>query len=513
MNVDKSLYNDDLAPVPPEKRNWTMWNYAALWVGMAVCIPSYMLAASLMQNGMNWWQALLTIALGNTIVLIPMLLNAHVGTKYGIPFPVFLRSSFGIVGANIPAIMRGLVACGWFGIQTWIGGQALNQLLTIVFENFNMTIPFNQTAIPIMGITAFEFFAFMLFWVMNIYVIIKGMECIKWLEFWAAPLLLVMGLALLAWAVSTAGGFGVIFSDETVHAVRGKSENFNFWKIFFPSLTGMVGFWSTVSLNIPDFTRFARSQKDQVLGQAISLPATMTLFSFIGIAVTASTVVIFGEAIWDPVALLNKFDSPLIVSIALVGLIIATLSTNIAANVVSPANDFSNIKPDKISFKMGGLLTGVIGILIMPWKLISDLGAYIFTWLIAYSSLLGAIGGTIIADYFIIRRRVLHVEDLYRVNGRYSYNASGVNWRAVTAVFAGILPNVPGFLHAASNGSIEASPFFQELYTYAWFVSFFLSGLVHLLLHVIFVTSQEAEIEEVPAMVRVSKETSMNKKM
>ncbi|MFT4551718.1 MAG: NCS1 family nucleobase:cation symporter-1 [Chlamydiales bacterium] len=512
MNVDSSLYNEDLAPVPPEKRTWNMWNYAALWVGMAVCIPSYMLAASLMESGMHWWQALLTIALGNCIVLIPMLLNAHVGTKYGIPFPVFLRSTFGIYGANIPAVMRGLVACGWFGIQTWIGGQAINKLLSIILESFNIAVPFNQSALPILGITGFEFFSFMLFWAMNIYVILKGMDSIKWLEIWAAPLLLIMGLALLVWGVSTAGGFGVIFSEEAVNAVRGNSKDFNFWKIFFPSLTGMVGFWSTVSLNIPDFTRFARSQKDQIIGQAISLPATMTLFSFIGIAVTASTVVIFGEAIWDPVALLDKFESPVVVGIALIGLLLATLSTNIAANVVSPANDFSNLKPDKISFKMGGLLTGILGIVIMPWRLMSDLGAFIFTWLIGYSALLGAIGGTMIADYFFIRRRVLHVEELYKINGEYSYNAHGINWRALSAVFAGILPNIPGFLHAASDGAIAASPFFQELYTYAWFVSFTLSGSIHLLLHWIFVSSKEAEIEEVPVQLTSDKPTTMQRR-
>ncbi len=477
--LSSSLYNEDLAPVPSEKRNWNQWNFAALWVGMCICIPSYMLAASLMQQGMYWWQALLTIALGNIIVLIPMILNAHAGTKYGIPFPVFIRSSFGVIGANIPALLRALVACGWFGIQTWIGGAAIYSLGLIALKALSIEPFWEIQPNAFLGINFGQLGAFLIFWLLNIIVIVRGIDCIKWLENWSAPILILMGLWLLFWAVNSAGGFGVIFSEETVGKVRESVPQYDFWKIFFPSLTGMVGFWATLSLNIPDFTRFARSQRDQIVGQVISLPTTMTLFSFIGISVTAATVVIFGEPIWDPVVLLSKFESPTIVAASLFGLLVATLSTNIAANVVSPANDFSNLSPRKISFKAGGLITGVLGVLIMPWRLLSDLGAYIFTWLIGYGALLGTIAGVMLVDYFVIRKTELRVAELYKRDGEYSYGRSGINWRAILALIVGILPNIPGFLNAASNGSFEVAPFYKELYTYAWFVGVLVSGSVY----------------------------------
>lgn len=479
-NQHNSLYNEDLAPVPMDKRNWNMWNIAALWVGMAVCIPSYMLAASLMKEGMYWWQALFTIALANTIVLVPMILNAHAGTKYGIPFPVLLRASFGVRGANIPAIMRALVACGWFGIQTWIGGAAIHSLLLTTLKLLNIELG-DSAPLPLLDITLLQFICFMLFWAINMYVIIRGIDCIKWMENWSAPFLIAVGLALLYWGVSTAGGFGVIFAEETVSKIRGTTGEYNFWKVFFPQLTGMIAFWATLSLNIPDFTRYARSQRDQVLGQLISLPTTMTLFSFIGITVTAASVVIFGEAVWDPVVLLAKFESPVVVIISLVSLLVATLSTNIAANVVSPANDFSNLRPDKISFRTGGIITGILGIVIMPWKLVNDLNAYIFTWLIGYGALLGSIAGVMLFDYYFVRRTDLNVEALYQEKGQYSFN-NGTNWSAVAALILGILPNVPGFLHAASNGSIAVPEFFVSLYTYAWFVSVLVAGISYLIL-------------------------------
>ena len=470
-----------------------MWNIAALWVGMAVCIPSYMIAASLMQQGMNWWQALFTITLGNTIVLIPMVLNAHAGTRYGIPFPVLLRSSFGVRGANIPAVLRALVACGWFGIQTWIGGAAIYSLTLTALGMAGIEAPFNGAPLPILDINALQLICFLVFWLMNIWIIWRGIDSVKWLENWSAPVLILIGLALLGWGVTTAGGFGVIFSAETVSKVRANSADYSFIKVFFPLLTGMIGFWATLSLNIPDFTRYARSQRDQIMGQAISLPTTMGLFAFIGIAVTASTVVIFGEPIWDPVVLISKFKSPIVVLIGLFGLLIATLSTNIAANVVSPANDFSNLKPDKISFRTGGMITGVLGVVIMPWKLISDLGAYIFTWLIGYGALLGAVGGVMLADYYILRLARLNVRALYNYEEEYSFGGSGYNWRALVALVAGIAPNVPGFLQAASNGTIQVAPIFNTIYTYAWFLALFVAGLTHVILTSLFPVAETAE--------------------
>lgn len=485
-----SLYNEDLAPVSLAKRSWGMWAIAALWVGMAVNIPTYTLSAGLISQGMSWGQALLVIALGNVIVLVPMILNAHAGTKYGIPFPVLLRASFGTLGANIPALMRALVACGWFGIQTWIGGSAIYTLHSVIFGFEPATA---AELLPVIGLSWGQLGCFLLFWAINIAVILAGINSIKLLETLAAPFLLLVGLGLLWWAVDAGGGFAVVLSDETVAQVRGSLDTeFNFWNAFWPNLTAMVGFWATLSLNIPDFTRYAYSQRDQMLGQLIGLPTTMTLYAFIGITVTSATVLIFGEAIWDPVLLLGRFESPIVIAFALFGLTIATLSTNIAANVVSPANDFSNLWPRVINFKRGGLITGAIGILIFPWKLYTDLSNYIFTWLIGYSSLLGAIAGVMICDYFVIRKMNLNPDDLYLHDKSYSYGGRGFNWRALVALVIGIVPNVPGFLAQASGGTIEVAGIFESIYTYAWFVSLLLAAVVYLVLMRTFPTNTGA---------------------
>ncbi|MCL6100343.1 MAG: NCS1 family nucleobase:cation symporter-1 [Bacteroidetes bacterium] len=448
--TDSRLFNHDLSPTKIKERTWGTYNIASLWIGMSVCITTYMLASGLIAGGMNWWQALITIALGNVIVLVPMVLNAHAGTKYGIPFPVLARSAFGTLGSNVPAILRAIVACGWFGIQTWIGGQALNSLISIL-------IP--QWSVWSLGSAA----SFLIFWAMNVYFIVNGMESIRWLEALGAPFLIVVGIALLVWAYVKGGGFGPILSQPSKFQTMGE-----FWRFFIPSLTGMVGYWATLSLNIPDFSRFAKSQKAQMVGQAIGLPPTMALYSFIGVAVTSATVVIFGEAIWDPVVLLSKFQNPIIVIISMLALLIATLTTNIAANVVSPANDFSNIYPKKITFIRGGMMTAVLGIVIMPWKLLSDYSAYIFGWLVGYSGFLGPIAGILICDYFLVKKRKLTVIDLYRRGGEYEYK-NGFNLKAIFALAAGIVVALIGLL----------VPSLRFLYDYAWFVGFGVSFLVY----------------------------------
>jgi len=437
------LINADIAPTTIAQRTWGTYNIAALWIGMSVCIPTYMLASGLIAGGMNWWQAIGTIAIANVIVLIPMILNAHAGTKYGIPFPVLARASFGTLGSNIPALLRAIVACGWFGIQTWIGGQAINAMLVVLIPQWG-------------AFAGGPWLSFAIFWVMNVYFIVKGTESIRWLESLSAPFLIVVGLALLWWAYDRGGGWGPILSQPSKFQSAGE-----FWRFFMPALTGMVGFWATLSLNIPDFSRYARSQRAQIMGQAIGLPPTMALYSFIGVAVTSATIVIFGEAIWDPVALLARFNNPVIIVLSMVSLLVATLTTNIAANVVSPANDLANLMPRRISFKTGGLITAFIGIAMMPWKLLSDYGTYIFGWLIGYSSFLGPIAGVLIADYFLLRKKRLNVRDLYLRGGEYEYTR-GFNWRAIAALAAGVLVALIGLVVSD----------LRFLYDYAWFVGF-----------------------------------------
>ena len=453
MINDPTLYNKDLAPIPLERRSWGLYNYASLWVAMSVCIPTYMLASGLIAGGMSWWQAIGTILLGNLIVLVPMLLNAHAGAKYGIPFPVFVRASFGVRGANIPAVLRALVACGWFGIQTWIGGQAIYSMVRIFWPG----------AAHLPGGVWLCFFAF---WALNMAVIWRGIDTIKFLEGIGAPFMLGIGLLLLWWITRQAGGLGPVLSTPSKFQSGGE-----FFRFFIPSLTGMVGFWATVALNIPDFTRYAKSQKAQMLGQALGLPTAMTLYAFIGVAVTSASVVLFGEAIWDPVQLLGRFHHPAVALIALVALVLATLNTNVAANVVSPSNDFSNLNPRLISFRIGGLITGVVGVCMMPWKLLGDFSAYIFGWLVGYSGLLGPVAGVMIADYFLLRRARLKLDDLYIRKGAYEYDG-GVNWRAVIALGVGIAVALLGLVVAP----------LRFLYDYAWFVGFAVAGGLYLIL-------------------------------
>jgi NCS1 family nucleobase:cation symporter-1 len=469
------LYNADLAPVAASQRKWGVLSFAALWISMSACIPTYMLASSLIGGGMNWWQAVLTIFLANLIVLVPMILNAHAGTKYGIPFPVYCRAAFGTLGANVPAILRALVACGWFGIQAWIGGDAIYKICLTLFK-IQPAVVTNW-----FGISGGQFVCFLLFWGVNMWVIYRGIDTIRFLLNIKAPLLLVLGLLLLWWAYDKAGGFGPMLSQPSAFDV-GQPQAGKFWSYFFPALTGMIGFWATLSLNIPDFSRYAKTQRDQVIGQAIGLPTTMALYSFIGVAVTSATVVIFGETLWNPVDVLTRFNSATVLVTAMVSLCIATLATNIAANVVSPANDFAHLAPKLISFRTGGYITGIVGVLMMPWKLVADPNGYIFTWLIAYSALLGPIGGILIADYFVCRGCQLNVAGLYKADGEYRF-VNGFSWVALIALVLGALPSLPGFLIQIKVLSATSVPaLLADLYHYAWFIGFGLAFAIYVVL-------------------------------
>ena len=453
--ADPHLYNEDLAPTSLAARTWTTYNYIALWFSMSMEVTTYMLASSLIAGGMNWKQALGTILLGNLIVLAPMLLNAHAGAKYGIPFPVFVRASFGTLGANIPAMLRALVACGWFGIQSWLGGQAIAAMLAVLW--------------PATGhMPGVLWASFLGFWLLNMAIVWRGVESIRFLQSFSAPFLLLMSLALLFWMLRKAGGVGPMLSAPSRFHSTG-----DFLHFFFPSLTAMVGYWATLSLNIPDFTRYAKSQDSQIVGQAFGLPVAMTLYSFIGIACTSASVTIFGEPVWSPITLLGRFHQPLAALLALVALLIATLNVNIGANVVSPSNDFANLAPRLISFRTGGLITGFLGLAMMPWKLMSSFGSYIFGWLVGYSGLLGPVAGIMVADYFLIRGTRLDVVSLYRRGGPYEYSR-GFNPRAIAALAVGVFLALIGL----------AVPAVRFLYDYAWFAGFFSAGLVYFALMV-----------------------------
>jgi NCS1 family nucleobase:cation symporter-1 len=462
--------NADLAPVAPERRTWNWWHIAALWIGMAICLPTYTLASNLVDGGWTWQAAVGAVVLGNFVVLIPIALNSHAGTRYGIPFPVLARASFGVKGANVPALLRAFVACGWFGIQTWIGGWAIFKLLEVLWPGI-ATLP--RVLPGFVGLGTGEFICFMLFWAMNVWIVLRGMDSIKFLETWGSPFLLAVGVALLVWAWVRAGGWGPML--ENPGGAAGHTGGLS--GVFGAGLTSAVAFWGTMALSIPDFSRFAKSQRDQIVGQAVGLPGTMALFAFIGAVVTNATAVIFGARVADPVALLARIGGPLMIVLSMAGLTVATLTTNIAANIVAPANGFSNLAPQRISFKMGAMITAVIGIVMLPWRLYNDAAAYIFTWLIGYGALLGPVAGIMIADYFVLRRGRLDIDDLYERGGAYEYQG-GVNWIAISAFVLGVLPNLPGFI--AAIGGSAASPFFATLYNWAWFVGFAVAAGVYL---------------------------------
>ena len=445
--VDPSLSNRDLAPTAPERRTWGLYNYIALWFSMSMEITTYQLASSLIAKGMDWKQAVGTVLLGNLIVLVPMLLNAHAGAKYGIPFPVFIRAPFGVRGANIPAILRAVVACGWFGIQSWIGGQAIDSMLVVIWTS----LAGNQGVL---------WASFLLFWLLNMVVVWRGVESIRHLQAFGAPFMFIMAALLLIWIRIKAGSFGTMLSTPSQFHTTGA-----FLAVFFPSLTAMVGYWSTLALNIPDFTRYSKSQTAQAWGQAFGLPVAMALYTFVGISATSASAVLFGHPIWNPILLIGAFHQPFVAFIALIAILIGTLNVNIGANVVSPSNDFSNLYPRLISFRTGGLITGVLGLAMCPWKLLATPDAYIFGWLIGYSGLLGPVAGIMVSDYFLIRKTELDVNSLYHREGVYHYR-KGINPRAIVALVVGVVIALIGL-------AIRPLHF---LYDYAWFVGFLLSG-------------------------------------
>ncbi len=462
--------NEDLRPVPPERRRWTTYNFAALWVGMAHNIPSWTLASGLVALGMDWRQAVLTIAVANVIVLLPMLLTGHAGPKYGIPFPVLARASFGMRGANLPALLRAAVACAWFGIQTWIGGEGIFFLAGKLFGHGW------ADASVIGGYPWTQWLSFGIFWVAELAIIARGMDTLRRFENWAAPFVLVGALALLVWMATAAGGFGPLLDQPSRLGWGG-----HFWPVFFPALMGMIGFWSTLSLNIPDFTRFGAGQRAQVWGQTLGLPTTMTAFALLSVLVTSGSQAVYGSAVWDPIQLAAHLGTWPGLLFALITVLIATVSCNLAANVVSPAYDLSNLAPRHLTFRRGALLTGVIGVVIAPWKLLASPQVYIYTWLGTVGGLLGTVAGILIADYWLVRRTRLDLAGLYRADGPYWFSG-GWNWRAVTAFTVGGLLAVGGSYSAPGGGPFPAHglvPLLKPLADYGWAVGLTTSLVLH----------------------------------
>ena len=449
---DSPLFNDDNKPVSYEKRSWTTYSYLALWIGLSVCTPTYMLASGLIAAGMSAYQALFTIMLGQLIIMIPLLLNSIPGTKYGIPYPVFCRVSFGVRGAQIPAILRAVIGAGWFAINTWLGGTALN----LLFISFAPNLAFDSSL----------WVCFLLMWVLNLWIGYGGPGRVKIVEHLGSPLLIILMVLLLGWGLKAAGGLGPIFAEPS--RLKTSSE---FYRIFFPSLTAMIGYWASLSLNISDFTRFAKDQKSQLIGQAVGLPLTMAALCFISVVATSATVIVFGEALWDPVELMSRFSRPVIL-LSAIGFILATITTNVAANIVSPVNDIVNISPKNITFQRGVIALGLVALVMRPWTLLETYGAYIFGWLTVYASLLGPFAGIYIVDFWILRKRRLALKELFVYEeGRYFYK-NGFNIKAIIAYAIGVIMAFVG----------KFVPGLAFLYEHAFMFGLIVGGLVYYLI-------------------------------
>jgi NCS1 family nucleobase:cation symporter-1 len=473
--TDSGLINPDLAPVAPAQRTWRWWHFSALWLGMVIAVPAYMLPAGMLEQGMSALQAVGIVLMGNVVVLAPILLIGHAGARYGAPFAVLVRSSFGVQGAKLPALARALVACGWYGIQTWIGGGAMLALSGVIVGH-----DLKGPAVPILGMGVGQLIAFAIFWLAQLFFVAKGLNAVRRFETWTAPLKVLVCAALLWWALKSAGGLGPIMATPSAFEPGGAKAG-QVWSVFWPIFTAMSGYWGALALNIPDFTRFARTQGDQIVGQAVGLPGPMALLALVSVIVTSATVIIYGEAIWDPVALSGDIGG-VGVMIGLLIITIDTVSVNIAANLVGPAYDFSALWPRRISYRTGGYITAVLGALIMPWKLLETTQGYIFVWLTGYGALLGPIAGIMIADYWVVRRTRLSVDDLYAAKGLYGYRG-GWNPVALIAFVSPILVNLPGFLHSAAPAAFGfVSPFWVGLYSYAWFIGVGLAFAIYALL-------------------------------
>ncbi|KAL9235920.1 hypothetical protein vseg_010643 [Gypsophila vaccaria] len=464
---DPTLTNDDLKPTTQSQRTFSGYEMASLWIGLVVGVPSYYLAGSLADLGMAWWQGIATVVAANLILLVPLILTGEPGSRYGISFPVLARSSFGIKGAHVPTLLRALVGCGWYGIETWIGGEAIYLLLPNSIKQSTMS-----QVIPWLGTSAIEFGCFIVFWLAQLAIVWNGMEGIRELERYSAPILIVLTSSLLVWAYVNSGGLGHMLS------MKSKLSASQFWSLFFPSLTANISFWAPLALNIPDFTRYAKTQKDQIIGQS-GLPIFMGLFTFVGLAVTSSTTVIFGRVISNPIELLGAIGGVATMILAITGISLATITTNIAANVVAPANALVNLSPSKFTFRRGALLTALLGIVFQPWRLLKSSESFVYTWLIGYSALLGPIGGILLADYYLIQKMKLDVKDLYTSShkGRYYYTG-GYNLAAMLALIIGILPVMPGLLQKV--GIFGYVPeLLITIYNNAWFISFFSAGILY----------------------------------
>ena len=446
-----SMWNDDLRPCTLPEHNWPGSKFSALWIGMCLCLPTYSLASGMIALGMNWWESVLTVLAGCVVVMVAILLVSHAGTKFGIPYPVFARLWFGTRGAHLPALARAIIGAGWFGINSWFGGLALDAILPHIVPAWS-------------GVWQHTLVAFFIFWAINVLIAMRGPQAIGKLAQIAAPTLAICAVLLFIWGLDAAHGIGPMLSGQaTIHGPA-------FWYVFFPSVIGVISFWATMALNIPDYTRYATSQRAQILGQIWSMPLAMAIFAFIGITVTSVTKSLYGVPLWNPIDLIVKFP-PVVVVLGGIVVILSSVTINVGANVMAPARAFQNLYPRGITFAIGAIITGLLSLCMAPGEVLKDFGNYIFIWLGGYGAMLGAFDGIAIADYWLVRRRRLDLAQLYSPSGVYSY-LNGLNPRAIAALCVGWIVALLGLAAPALN-----MPYLKFLWAGGWLFSL-LGGLL-----------------------------------
>ncbi|KAL6300389.1 permease for cytosine/purines, uracil, thiamine, allantoin-domain-containing protein [Sparassis latifolia] len=468
------LVNDDLSPVGPEKRTWGTWNFVAFWIADSFNINTWMIASSMVQLGLSWWQAWIAVWVGYGVVAPFIVLNARPGAIFHVTFPVVARTSFGMWGSLWCVFNRGAMACIWYGVQASIGGSCVLVMLRTMWpsvNNIHNSMPASS------GTNTRDFMCFFLFWLISLPAIWIPIHKVRHLFTLKAIIVPVAGISFFIWCIVKARGVGPIVHQPS--QLRGSVLG---WAMV-TSIMSCVSNMATLVTNAPDFASRSRRPSDAILPQLITVPLGFSIVSFLGIIVSSSSQAIYGEAIWSPINLLGMFldDHPshatrFGVWFISASFIIAQLGTNISANSISAGCDLTALFPRFINIRRGGYIAAIVGMCMLPWNLLKSSNSFT-NYLSAYSVFLSSIAGVMITDYYVIRKGHYRIKDLYRTSrdGWYWYTF-GVNFRAYAAYISGILINVVGFAGATGRSVPLAA---TRIYQLAFFTGFGVSALVY----------------------------------
>lgn len=457
----KAGFSDDVLPSKQSDRSWNIGNYFTVWMGSVHNIPNYIAIGGLFAIGLSVHKVFMAIMCAAVIIATVLVLNGHAGSKYGLPFAMLLRSSFGNKGAVIPGVIRGVIAAiMWFGFQTYAGSQALSILIAKIWPSY-ITLGGDW---DFFGLTLPALISFLLFWLFNVVLIYGGMNFLGKFTNILSPFVYIVFGGMAIWAINLAGGIGPIL-NYTADGVDGNKVI-----VFLGAVVAVIAAWAAPMVNVSDFTRLARTHKEQVIGQTVGLIVTYLLFAVASISIIAGSEIAFGTPIWNVLDVVARFDSGFAIGVSVLTLCLTTLSVNVTGNIVPAGYQLASFFPKKLSFRAGATVAAVIGIMIMPWKLMEN-PTSIFTFLNIVGGLLAPITGVMLAHYFIISKTKIDINELYSQNGKYNYQ-KGFNINAiVTLIIAGVLCLIGSFV-----------PFFAPLYEISWFVGIGSAIIIYTLL-------------------------------